>query len=123
MHVISTLEPIFAFSRNHCVAICAFLVPANLITTLTILSLSALSHSPRYLKALATLEGGLALIMMLHVATWFMIGVVTPITFILIGLALTCLVATGVTITYPTTYRTLITLMMTRLRELRLQRA
>jgi len=51
------------FSRNYCVSICAFLVPANLVTTvLTVLFL------------------------------YFGIGVVMAPTFILFGLGLTCFV-------------------------------
>lgn len=86
-----TFEPIFEFSRQHCVAICSFLVPANLLaTSLTLLLL--LSQRPLAQIRLATFFSAIfAFTLFLHVSTWFIIGVVTPVTFILFGLGSTCL--------------------------------
>lgn len=84
-------EPIFEFSRHNCVAICSFLVPANLITTIITLILVATQGSVlkmRWSSAIAIL---FASTLFLHVSTWFIIGVITPVTFILFGLGATCL--------------------------------
>jgi hypothetical protein len=96
------------FSRDRCVAICSFLVPANLLITLQTLVLVAL-HRPlvsiRWSVAIAT---GLAVILVFHVGTWFAIGVITPVTFILFGLASTCLVLNFWTSNYQYTFRHLL---------------
>lgn len=86
------LEPIFQFSRHHCVAICAFLVPANLATTIRTLLLVLLQRSAFQVRLSATLAIACALTLFLHVATWFVIGVITPVTFILATLGSTCIV-------------------------------
>ena len=97
-------EPIFEFSRQNCVAICSFLVPANLLTTLLtvilvftqrprnghIVSQTPQSYPPQILLATA-LSVIFAFTLFLHVSTWFIIGVITPVTFILFGLGATCL--------------------------------
>ena len=91
---------LFEFSRQHCVAICSFLVPANLITTITTLTLVFTNQSPtkmQWSKGLASLS---AIALFLHVSTWFMIGVVTPVTFILFGLGSTCLVINLLAVAY-----------------------
>lgn len=85
------LEPIFQFSRNNCVAICAFLVPANLLTTAQTSILLFLQRSPFQVRLSATIAIAFALTLFLHVATWFIIGVVTPVTFILATLGTTCI--------------------------------
>jgi hypothetical protein len=86
------LEPIFAFSRNNCAAICAFLVPANLLITLQILIALARERPIGQIRLAVALAITLALTLFIHVFTWFAIGVVTPVTFILFGLGTTCLV-------------------------------
>ena len=84
-------EPIFEFSRQYCVAICSFLVPANLLTTSLTLILT-FTQRPRAQMRLATILSIIfALTLFFHVSTWFIIGVITPVTFILFGLGATCL--------------------------------
>ena len=78
------------FSRNNCIAICAFLVPANLLATIFTLSLSAYNRPQKQIIKAALLSYLPALIMLLHVLTWFNIGVVMMPTYILTWLALTC---------------------------------
>ena len=85
------IEPIFQFSRDNCVAICAFLVPANLIATISTIVLLVLQR-PVQLRFSATVATAFALTLFLHIATWFFVGVVTPVTFILAGLGTTCIV-------------------------------
>jgi hypothetical protein len=79
------------FSRNHCIAICAFLVPANLLITLLTLILTAFNRPRTEIIRSAVFSYLPATVMLLHVLTWFNVGVVMMPTYILTGLALTCL--------------------------------
>lgn len=83
--------PLFEFSRQNCVAICSFLVPANLLTTITTLVLVATDQSLTKMRWSRGIAGVLAIALFLHVSTWFIIGIITPVTFILFGLGSTCL--------------------------------
>jgi hypothetical protein len=94
------LEPIFQFSRQNCVAICSFLVPANLVATLSTLILVGLQRPLVQVKLSVTMATLLAGVLFLHVATWFIIGVITPVTFILAGLGTTCLLVNLVAVVY-----------------------
>lgn len=79
------------FSRSHCVAICAILVPANLLATLQTLILVGL-HRPQVQVWRSTgFAGTCALVMIAHVLTWFMIGVVMLPTYVLLLLGSVCL--------------------------------
>jgi hypothetical protein len=102
------LNSLLEFSRQNCLGICAFLVPANLIATLLTLILVFFDRSPRYLGVSVTLGVSFAILQILHVSSWFVIGVVTPVTFILISLSSLCLFLNSWTILYPLTYRSLI---------------
>ena len=84
-------EPIFEFSRQNCVAICSFLVPANLTATLITISLSIMGKSGSKILLSAAIASIFAFTLFLHVSTWFTIGVITPVTFILCGLGTSCL--------------------------------
>jgi hypothetical protein len=79
------------FSRNNCVGICAFLVPANILATLLTLVLTFLNRPMGQIWMSIGLACGFASIMLLHVYTWFMIGVVMLPTYILLSLAVICL--------------------------------
>ncbi|MGK7881637.1 MAG: hypothetical protein AB4060_16290 [Crocosphaera sp.] len=79
------------FSRNNCIGICAFLVPANLLATL--LSLIFIVTKPSRIKLLTsvTIATLFAIILSLHVASWWIVGVVQAPTFILLALATVCI--------------------------------
>ena len=94
------LETIFEFSRQNCIAICSFLVPANLLATFLTLTFFWMQRPLSQIKACASLSAIFALTLFLHVATWFIIGVITPVTFILAGLGTTCLVVNLVAVVY-----------------------
>ncbi len=94
------LEPLFEFSRHNCVAICSFLVPANLITTLTTVVLVAMGQSMLKIRWSMGIASVFATTLFLHVSTWFIIGVITPVTFILFGLGTTCLLINTLAIFY-----------------------
>jgi len=82
----------FEFSRHHCLAICGFIVPNILLLTLGTIILVITSKSKQGL--LITVSGGiiLSLTMLLHVFSWFKIGVVLGPSYILVALACLCLV-------------------------------
>jgi len=80
------------FSRLNCAAICAFLVPANLLATLQIMILVGLNRPLVQLVPAITMGTMLAVVMILHVFTWFMVGVVMPPTYILLTLGSVCLI-------------------------------
>lgn len=82
---------LFEFSRTNCLAICAFLVPANLLFTLQTMIFTGLRRPQPQVRQAAMLACLPALVMVFHVFTWWMIGVVMAPTFILLGLASTCL--------------------------------
>ena len=94
------LQPLFEFSRLHCVAICSFLVPANLFITIAILVSIVRDSSMAKLLWLRRIGSVFAIALFLHVSTWFIIGVVTPVTFILFGLGSTCLLIDLVAVAY-----------------------
>jgi uncharacterized membrane protein YqhA len=94
---------LFEFSRNNCIAICGFLVPANMIATVQTMIFVGL-RSP----LVSNLDSGAvrsqisimpiimmsivyAIAMILHVFTWFLAGVVMAPTFILLSLGIVCL--------------------------------
>jgi hypothetical protein len=80
------------FSRAHCVSICAFLVPANLVSTSLTMILAALRRPQVQVWQATGIASIPALVMVYHVFTWFMIGVVMPPTYILLWLAISCLI-------------------------------
>jgi len=79
------------FSRTHCLAICAALVPANLLATLQTLIFVGCDRPRSTIRLITSVASLYATLMILHVITWFMVGVVMAPTFVLIGLACLCL--------------------------------
>ncbi|MGB0563754.1 MAG: hypothetical protein ACPGVO_18440 [Spirulinaceae cyanobacterium] len=87
------------FSRANCVAICSVLVPLNLGWTIATLIGCYLQRPLRQLQTSTAIAAVFALILCLHVSSWFVIGVVTPVTFVLLTLALTCCLLNGLALT------------------------
>ncbi|MGC9503140.1 hypothetical protein [Baaleninema sp.] len=85
------LATLAELSRIHCIGICAVLVPSNLLATSATMVLAAIDRS----AGLRWMSGGiaslLAVAMVLHVWTWFAVGVVRVPTFVLLALASLCL--------------------------------
>jgi hypothetical protein len=79
-------------SRCHCVAICAFLVPINLLLSTAVILLTGLKRSPQTRRNLSIAGTFTALLLIAHVASWWIVGVVAPATFILPSLGLVCTV-------------------------------
>lgn len=87
------LNTLSEFSRTNCISICAFLVPANLIAT-SLTMILVFMHRQRLSQQVGQACGiasFFAVIMMLHVYTWFEVGIVRPQTYILLSLAISCL--------------------------------
>jgi hypothetical protein len=78
------------FSRTHCVSICAFLVPANLVATSMTIIFTALRRPQVQIWQAAGIASIFAFVMILHVFTWFMVGVVMAPTYVLLWLGSTC---------------------------------
>ena len=93
-------EPLWQFSRHNCVAICSFLVPANLTATIASILMVARNKSLARILWSKRIASVLAITLFIHVSTWFLIGVITPVTFILFGLGITCLVANSLGVAY-----------------------
>jgi hypothetical protein len=89
------------FSRTHCVAICAFLVPANLVFAIWAIALTISARAASQVLWVVGLGSLCALTMVLHVSTWFSIGVVRAETFILLSLGATCLLVNVWAIAHP----------------------
>lgn len=88
---ITTLGAIGDFSRTHCLAICAVLVPANLLATLQTLIFVGLGRPRSTIRLITSFASLYAAVMILHVLTWFVVGVVMLPTFVLSGLGALCL--------------------------------
>lgn len=87
------LNTLTEFSRVNCAAICTFLVPANLAATSLTIILTALGRPTHRVWQSAGVASFFAFVMMLHVYTWFLIGVVMAPTYILLWLAIICLLS------------------------------
>lgn len=79
------------FSRSHCVAICAFLVPANLIATSQTILFTVFKRSALTIFTMTAGAIGYSLLMISHVISWYIVGVVKAPTFILMFLGIVCL--------------------------------
>ena len=107
-------QPIFEFSRNNCVAICSFLVPANLFTTIATLGFVIFNQPLVKIRWSMRIASIFAIALFLHVSTWFIIGVITPVTFILFGLGATCLAINAFAIAYRQEIHQLISMKLSR---------
>lgn len=94
------------FSTAYCVAICAFLIPANLSATFWTLWLVGHNRPQQQIQQAITLAFLFATAMSLHVFSWIMIGVVMAPTYILFGLAGTCLSLNFWAFCHPSSLRT-----------------
>ncbi len=95
------LNTVTEFSHTYCVAICAFLVPANLLMTLQTVILTGLKRPRIQVRGSVLVASLFAMTMIFHVFTWFAIGVVMPPTYILLLMAVTCLTINVWAIAHP----------------------
>lgn len=87
----SDLNPLLEFSCTHCIAICAVLVPANLLATLQTLLFVWFGRPLEQIYCITAAASLYALVLILHVVAWLAIGVVMLPTFILSFLGGLCL--------------------------------
>ena len=85
------LHSVSEFSRAHCLSICAFLVPAILVATSVTMIFTALRRPQAEVWQAAGIASIFAVGMILHVFTWFVVGVVMAPTYILLWLGSSCL--------------------------------
>ncbi|MEB3279947.1 MAG: hypothetical protein VKK42_13620 [Lyngbya sp.] len=85
------LNTIAEFSRANCGTICAFLVPANVLATLQTLVFTGMKSSPVKLRLMVGFACVYSVLMLLHVYSWFSIGIVMLPTYILLSLGGVCL--------------------------------
>lgn len=86
------INTLFEFSRSHCIAICAALVPANLLATSQTMLFLGLRRPVFQVQLMAAVASFYALVMVLHVITWLVVGIVMAPTYILASLGCCCLV-------------------------------
>lgn len=101
VEVMFDLTSLGEFSRNNCIAICAFLIPANLLATSQTLLQLFQRRSPASIRLASLVASLFAITLFLHVGTWLMIGVVAIPTYVLFGLGLTCLAINLTTMVEP----------------------
>jgi hypothetical protein len=102
------LTPLLTFSHTYCIAICAVLVPLNLLFTLLTFVLLAVDRPKAQVDRSIGLAIVCALLMVLHVETWLMVGVVRIQTFILFALGLCCLILNLWALGHPSSLRRVI---------------
>lgn len=94
------LNLLFEFSRNHCIAICAVLVPANLLATSQTMLFAWFNRPLPQIYGMAGVASFYALLLLLHVLTWLAIGVVMAPTYILTFLSCVCWIVNCATILF-----------------------
>jgi hypothetical protein len=81
------------FSRSNCIGVCTFFIPIILLATLSTIILAAINRP----KSQIWLSTGIASIfigmMIFHVYSWFIVGIVMIPTYILLGLSVICSLA------------------------------
>jgi hypothetical protein len=96
--MIDFVNALFEFSRTHCVAICAALVPMNLLATLQTMIFAGIGRPIAQVHLMAKISSLYALLLLLHVLTWLAIGVIMAPTYILTFLGCLCLLINLVTV-------------------------
>lgn len=86
------LDSIIEFSHIYCVAICGVLVPMNVLASLQPIIFTALRRPKQEINLIALVASFYALMIIFHVVTWFVVGVVRIQTFILLWFATCCLI-------------------------------
>lgn len=96
------------FSRINCITICTFLVPFNLLATLQTLIFTGQNRSKSQILLIAGFASLYSGLMVLHVFTWFLVGVVRIPTYVLLLLGSTCLSINLWAVLYTESLKTLI---------------
>ena len=86
------INSIIEFSHLYCVAICGVLVPMNVLASLQPIIFTALRRPKNEINLMALVASFYGLMIIFHVGTWFIVGVVRIQTFILLWFASTSLI-------------------------------
>ncbi|MGK7922085.1 MAG: hypothetical protein AB4080_18980 [Trichodesmium sp.] len=86
------INNLIEFSHTYCVAICGILVPMNVLASLQPIIFTALDRRKEEINLMALVASLYALTMILHVCSWYIVGVVRIQTFILLWFASCCLI-------------------------------
>jgi hypothetical protein len=82
---------LFELSRAYCIPICAVLVPANLLATLQTMLFVWFGRPIVQVQLMALVACLYASVLLLHVVSWFAVGVVMAPTYILTTLGSLCI--------------------------------
>lgn len=104
------LNALLEFSQTHCIGICAVLVPANLLATLQTMLFVGFHRSVPQVQTMAIVASLYAIVLILHVLAWLVVGVVMAPTFILTFLGCLCLGINGWCVTIALNRRSLASL-------------
>lgn len=88
------------FSRANCISICAFLIPGSLITSLLTMYFTLICRPAIEVWQMAGIGSIFAGLMICHVFTWLIIGIVMAPTYILLCLGSICFFTNIVAIAY-----------------------
>ena len=83
------------FSHTYCIEICGFLVPMNVLASLQPIIFTVVHRPKKEINLMALVASFYALMIILHVGSWFIVGVVRIQTFILLSFA-SCSLMTNV---------------------------
>ncbi|MEB3339374.1 hypothetical protein [Okeania sp.] len=75
------------FSHTYCIEICGLLVPMNVLASLQPIIFTVLHRPKKEINLMALVASFYALMIIFHVGSWFIVGVVRIQTFILLGFA------------------------------------
>ncbi|MDJ0557162.1 MAG: hypothetical protein QNJ68_22500 [Microcoleaceae cyanobacterium MO_207.B10] len=103
-----TLNSIIEFSQINCLAICSVLVPINLLASLQSIIFTALRRPQKDINVMALFASFYALMIILHVGTWFIVGVVRIETFVLLSFASCCLIVNIWSVSHGSSLRAII---------------
>ncbi|MCS6813434.1 MAG: hypothetical protein NZ772_07670 [Cyanobacteria bacterium] len=84
------LASLLHISHTYCGQICALLVPMNMAATIASMMLVGTEASMQRIRAVAVLGISLAVMMVMHVLSWLLVGVVMLPTYVLLCLAGAC---------------------------------
>jgi hypothetical protein len=94
------INALFEFSRTYCIPICAVLVPVNLLATLQTMLMAGFSRPAWQVQLMATVAILYAGLLILHVLTWWAVGIVMAPTYILSILGSLCIGTNLVAVLY-----------------------
>lgn len=102
------LNSMIEFSHTYCIAICGLLVPMNVLASLQPIIFTVLRRPKQEINLMALVASLYAVMIILHVGSWFLVGVVRVQTFILLWFASCCLITNIWAVSHGSSMRTII---------------